>query len=706
MINATPGVPLSSSANAPVSPTPAAASVATPLYSSNTTQPHSSTTSNSGLPPMMPPANSGAGTASSSPQKSGSSFFSKGKTKLRLLIGVAILLVVAVGAAAAFFLSQQNQDVRQDASGIKCSVKSEKSCIGKYTDEKCADFSFCSSNDGVSCTCKAVTQPTKPPEIKNYCDKNKCPQGCSQDTGDGGICKVPYCNTGKCLKGCAEKSVDGGTCNAFCNLDCGTLKECIPTADGGYCKAKDTPTSCNYNGTQIAQGASACVKLGAKYDAVTCNNAAANSTSVTVCSTSQTCTNGKCVNNDETSCSYMGTAISDKMTICANNAATVSCSNGKAVVTDCKVGQECTNGKCVEKSVGGADPVDCKYNNSTYPSGKKVCTDANSYISCLNAKYTITDCLSGQMCTDGRCVEKTTATPTCFDGPPTASVCRGNVVNSNCTGFQGICRANGTNDAGDTLCGCVPTTKIADNGSCTDDANCASGYCRKTQTPFVCRPASERPGTLPPAGQACPNNANQAAKYIKFTCPNGCTYGTESDGVAAWRCYGENGGTRQEATTPLTLNNEECGQVDVIDTNGNYCGYLPGQYTCNLDKCKVTTNSPPPSNPPSVPPTNPPGPICMSISMTNITRVNQSPILGDAVNFTCGTVTGASSYIFKVTEPDGGEVELQATGAVSTSYTISQSGRFHAQCQICVKTSSSAAEECRPYETLPTSNAN
>ena len=84
--------------------------------------------------------------------------------------------------------------------------------------------------------------------------------------------------------------------------------------------------------------------------------------------------------------------------------------------------------------------------------------------------------------------------------------------------------------------------------------------------------------------------------------------------------------------------------------------------------------------------------------MTNVTGNRETvmaPQLGDSVRFTCGTVSGASRYIFRVIQPDGTVQMLQATGATSANYNITQAGTYKAQCQICT---GAADNTCHPFE--------
>lgn len=110
-------------------------------------------------------------------------------------------------------------------------------------------------------------------------------------------------------------------------------------------------------------------------------------------------------------------------------------------------------------------------------------------------------------------------------------------------------------------------------------------------------------------------------------------------------------------------------------------------------RCRLTSNPTSDVCAPAV------GPMCLNISMNvnGTARVNggADPVMGDAVQFTCGTVSGAARYVFRVIEPDGQVVNLQATGATSANYTINKAGTFRAQCQICT---SQEASSCLPFE--------
>lgn len=89
------------------------------------------------------------------------------------------------------------------------------------------------------------------------------------------------------------------------------------------------------------------------------------------------------------------------------------------------------------------------------------------------------------------------------------------------------------------------------------------------------------------------------------------------------------------------------------------------------------------------------GPTCNSITMTYAAGEPDRPIiLGDIVNFTCGTVTGANRYEFRIQIGTNGWVTVQSIGTSQTSgpYTIDEYGQYTAQCRGCIDSS------CQPWE--------
>jgi hypothetical protein len=206
-------------------------------------------------------------------------------------------------------------------------------------------------------------------------------------------------------------------------------------------------------------------------------------------------------------------------------------------------------------------------------------------------------------------------------------------------------------------------------------------------------PITPSTGTTTPA--ICQQNGGSCSGYQGFK----CTYLTNGQCLENPSQIFTGTNARSQADSYA---GSSCGQVDQVCVGGSDNGKLCGNFTIIANSCGNPPASNPPTNPPSVPPSNPPGPMCLSITMSNTTRPNQSPIKGDAVRFTCGTVAGASSYVFRVIEPgslDRTMVTLQATGNTSSTYTVTNSGKHYAQCQFC--TGSGNNLNCRPFETVP-----
>jgi len=132
------------------------------------------------------------------------------------------------------------------------------------------------------------------------------------------------------------------------------------------------------------------------------------------------------------------------------------------------------------------------------------------------------------------------------------------------------------------------------------------------------------------------------------------------------------------------------------------CNDLCGEANIDCTDCPPSSprpSTPPPSSPSPTPnvspsPTPSPGPQCLNITMNN-----PAAELGDQTTFTCGEVTGAVSYVFRVMDPNGIISNLNATGQISAPYLINQSGTYFAQCQICT---GSTQASCHDWETLPT----
>lgn len=261
----------------------------------------------------------------------------------------------------------------------------------------------------------------------------------------------------------------------------------------------------------------------------------------------------------------------------------------------------------------------------------------------------------------------------------------------NCECFcQGVWRDGGnTCDGGQAANECTNGAKSTSGGRCLE---CVNGSWRDCGTTGGTGTGT---GTGGGAG-VCPNPPNlPAVKYVKFTCPNGCTRTTEG-GVTAYRCYAN----RVESSTPLSLGNA-CGQVDVLSgtSDSTYCGYT--EYTCGEARCQGTTTTPP-TQPPGPTPTPTPRPVDNSFVCGGLGSSRGAPAIGDNVSFTCsaagpgkGTVT-KYNFRYKV---DAGEFQtlaaLSGQPAQSETLRVALPGRYLIQCQAC-----NAKNECSAWSSI------
>ncbi len=91
-----------------------------------------------------------------------------------------------------------------------------------------------------------------------------------------------------------------------------------------------------------------------------------------------------------------------------------------------------------------------------------------------------------------------------------------------------------------------------------------------------------------------------------------------------------------------------------------------------------------------------PTPTAAPLVCAGITSSDASPELGSSVRFTCGTITGATSYEFRYKYSINGNpsanASLPANGNVSTPLVISQAAKYNVQCRPCI------GDSCTPWE--------
>lgn len=361
-------------------------------------------------------------------------------------------------------------------------------------------------------------------------------------------------------------------------------------------------------------------------------------------------------------------------TTCSNAAPTASACRGN------QVGSQCTGfaGTCIQNGTGPNGEVLCGCQpTSTCLGANGVCTQGSSSSACANGYANGgAGCAIGFVCcSSGR------------TNPPLKCNYNGAQFDQG----QRLCVSSTTYLRCD-LVNAGQSVTMTGPHSCPSGQSCSNGVC-VPGTGGGATPAPT-PGTGGPNLGMCTNpgqTSTPAVSFIKFTCPQGCFNADEGDGAGGqWRCYSN----RVDSTDPNISLNGECGQIDILSGTGdqNYCGTK--EYTCGDPRCHGTA-SPPPSTPPfspppSTPPASTPPLACLNITVLNKTTntpvTTTAPQLGQVLQLTCGQVTGAASYVFRVVEGDGTIVNLQAStagGRISQDYTVRKTGRLTAQCQVC-----------------------
>ncbi len=271
---------------------------------------------------------------------------------------------------------------------------------------------------------------------------------------------------------------------------------------------------------------------------------------------------------------------------------------------------------------------------------------------------------------------------------------------------EGYCTPGSTrDDYGRASCTC--TGGGAEGSGCLSNSDCSTGYsCNQTTKKCEIDNTDGTGGTGggQTSGLTCPDG-QPAAITAKFTC--GGDSGPCADfGNGGLEC--RSGDVIYSTDTKLTLATGECGQIDYYTAKqadgtpdwSTYCGHEGPVCT----GCE-STNPPADDDDPDVPDNPPTGPQCLNISMLDAqNQTITSADINDQVKFQCGQVSGVSRYDFRLIYPDGQRVKKLGTESnnpsrISPVFSINQSGKYAAQCRVCVKNGS--ALECQPFETIP-----
>lgn len=529
------------------------------------TTPSSSPTSAVGTMPAPP---------SQSSQSDNPTEFKKKKKKFnfKLIGGIVALLVVTIGAGAGYFLTQVNQDVRQQASTgtyTACFSTGQTRCNTATNEKEICNGSLGWQATGSSCfgmSCDSSVSLGTDLGSQALCCQGgatECASNACSGAGNGtyGLCLAEGGNTGgptdeQCKEDYGPQAVRCGDCGGFCNTDPAN-KTCLDLAyeksDAGQCPGGiQTGGSCatEADGEESYDEFNRCTRY--------CTNQAGR--------------NGQQCGNVSRPCTYVGPEDPNYDVLCPNG-------NGFS---------------------------DFGWNGSCF-------TDVDTSIYNVNSYYC--------ECPNGDCTGVTLG--------------------------QG-CQLNPIYDR-----------------ACFQDEQCG----------ILQVDVDIKPGETPPTGFP-----SHSSRNILLT--SGCNQVQVTPTPAV-----------TPSPTPSTPPGYYCNSDCTTDAQ---CQGADSRFICDQasgGKCRLSTNTTSPECQPAV------GPQCLSISMTNVSNPNAAatadPSFGDSVRFTCGTVQGAQSYIFKVIEPDGTQVQLQATGATSETYQIDKEGGFAAQCQICTGTDPST---CLPFE--------
>ena len=636
----------------------------------------------------------------------------KKKFPLKWVIGGLFLLLLLVGGIAGLYLTQVNQDVRQQAYNDD---------VQKPGGAGCTDNKQCASGKCVNKTCE---EPAVTPGAPNgsacktakdcksgICEKDKCmassdivpqPDGSACKTAKD--CKSGVCENSKCMASsgsitcygpaptCSVKTYAGLTScpsgskttqEAACSkpsITCyGPAPTCtVKTYDGltscpsGSSTTKDSKCSGIGGGSSITcygpaptcsvktyEGLTACPSGSKTTQDPTCKDECRVNSE---CKSGYVCSNGSCTMNP---------------LVCKSNSDCKSgyvCSSGSCKMdplackyqSDCKSGYVCSNGSCTMNPLVCKSNSDCK---ATY-----ICSKGSCIMNPLSCKSN-TDCKSG-VCTNGACSDGSGLGGGLSTPPPTGTQCTGN----NCSAPTGGCIAVHSCDQLDSnghctvtsprvttssvdaqaeanrLCKCVQVDVLNGNNN-----SCTNGHCNATSCD----------GTLIDHRQVCPNTSCQTTTNPSN--PPGDN--DDDDDEPSYSC------------------NSSCSTDAQCQTDHSSLRCVTTQ---NGQKCRLGTNPSATNCQPAV------GPACRSITMstangTPIALGENDPKKGDTIKFTCGAADGADHYIFRIVEPDQTRISLQATGAVSEAYTITKAGQFFAQCQICTGASD---DTCHAFEGL------
>jgi hypothetical protein len=615
------------------------------------------------------------------------------KLPWKMIIGGVVLVLLLVGGIAGYFLTQTSQDVRQQAASDTYTAQ-ELCIISKFNGDK-DQYNKVSSQCGarglvwndIACDCLA---PEPSPVVKCFTTKDDCadatPEHCTAQPSfiNENECLASLSSTQACYT-TVDDCASGTPSNCSLSPNFETRDKCLASLGGGTggdgtavvgteCReSADCKTGANlYCNTTTGT----CAKL---YQTVgdSCNPNAApmsdgNAGEACCVGGTQECKSGACSGNGDGTIGTClagvgGPSTSPTQDSCIDQGYDFRCGDcggfcGNYADGTCKeqAYDLLSQGQCDEGVQNGGSCAIGGYNNSTN-SCEVYCTNilgkdgddcgvgrTCKYIGPENSEYS-------SRCPEGNGFSSFGWDGQCFNDIPAGYIANTyycECPNGDCTG---VSLGNGCQLAGQS-------------GACFQ-----GGTCGVLQVDLD----SENP----PAGS--PNHTSRNKMVT-----SGCNVqppapSTPPDIIV-------NPPTTPPTTPPTSY---FCNSTCSTDAQ---CQTADGSFVCSSEqgnRCRLSSNPTSSECQPAV------GPMCLSLSLTNISNpsagATDDPELGDAVNFTCGLVDGASRYIFRVIEPDDTIVDLAATGATSAQYTISKDGMHYAQCQICTGADDST---CHAYE--------
>lgn len=698
----------------------------TPMNTPVTPTPTSPTSAPSSIP-QMPPVSAKAPTATTP---------SKKKFPLKYILGGLLLLLVVIGGGVSYYLSQRSQDIRQQAStGYVCAadqVEVNGVCVNSSTGQ------ITPGSGGDGC-----------PFGQTRVD-GTCMVGSGANSGYGcaanqvqvnGVCVDEPTNTG--TGGTTNSDNTGGTGGTVCPADkvevngvCvdvtnssgtgmiggfGAVGDALVKAGGGItciaaCKNDSTcinNCSNQYSLGALASGTGLVANLSQQIADCTKSNPNCASQIKDQLSTNTTSSNDSYISSCSSKCSANDVACAMN---CARNVVVNGSSNIVGTTVDRLVQlQGCNPEDLYKLNCVGKQTAQCV-------NGKAACADSQNH--------------SGNVSSNGgiKCIEVTSASNS--GGNTTQTVCK--VIGTSCTGnltastyacsggLKGAQCNSGTPSTsltkpGDYIIPAIvnPGTGTFSSDGCSgvqidlgrygssDTAN--GGFCGSlsfemgkgctfltysTPTPITLSQSPPPKTTGTGGGPNTPNNppgTNPPASTPpgSYSCDSYCTSNAQCTGVnSGYTC------TNNRCRLASNPNSSTCSPTEYTCnstcTGDSQCQAINSSYVCSSGRCRLNSN---PSSESCTPSTA--GPVCLNLSISK-----QNPIKGDTVTFTCGQVTGATKYEFRVKLPSGEIRNIQAAASgsnVSRSFTVNGSGAHTAQCRICTGTDGS---NCQAYESL------